>query len=245
MMKVILIDHKTDNIQNLSNCIKKNFPNLNISGCASTLLNGKALIIETKPDLAFIDAEVSKENEFQVLNNTLEVTFESIFTSKLNTDAVRAINLGAIGFILKPIKEEQFLSVVGNAVNKIQKKKELTIDSNKFTPLNPPGNLIGIPTIEGYDFIKIDEIIRCEGLQNCTRIITKTRTDIISSYTIGKFISMLEPFGFFSPHKSHLVNLSKVKKYHKEGTILLSDNSAIPVSKRRKSKFLKFMMVFR
>jgi two-component system LytT family response regulator len=98
--------------------------------------------------------------------------------------------------------------------------------------------LIGIPTMEGYEFIMTNEVIRCEGLQKCTRVITTTKTDIVSSYNIGVFIKLLEPYNFFSPHKSHLINLLFIKRYLREGTIVLKDNSCVPVSKRRKSEFI-------
>ncbi len=99
-------------------------------------------------------------------------------------------------------------------------------------------DLIGIPTLEGFDFLFVREIIRCEGLQKCTRIVTTDKTDIVSSYNIGEFRKLLEPYNFFSPHKSHLINLAFIKKYRREGTIILRDNSYIPVSKRRKAEFL-------
>ena len=76
-------------------------------------------------------------------------------------------------------------------------------------------------------------------MQKCTRIITTTKTDIISSYNIGEFKKLLEPYGFFVTHKSHLINLTFVKHYRREGTIILKDNSSVPVSKRRKAIFLK------
>ena len=76
-------------------------------------------------------------------------------------------------------------------------------------------------------------------MQKCTRIITNTKTDIISSYNIGEFKKLLEPYGFFVTHKSHLINLTYVKHYRREGTIILKDNSSVPVSKRRKAIFLK------
>lgn len=102
--------------------------------------------------------------------------------------------------------------------------------------------LVGIPNIEGFDFVFVKEIIRCEGLQKCTRIITTSKTDIISSYNIGEFRKLLEPYHFFSPHKSHLINLAFIKKYKREGTILLQDNSSIPVSKRKKNEFLELVI---
>ena len=101
------------------------------------------------------------------------------------------------------------------------------------------------PTLKGFDFISIHDIIRCEGLQKCTRIITQEKSDIISSYNIGEFVKRLEKHGFFQNHKSHLINLRHIKQYYKEGTIKMADNSFVPVSKRKKSQFLKLMFLSR
>lgn len=117
-----------------------------------------------------------------------------------------------------------------NNRNKIFPEKHFRKSSNE--------DQIGIPTIEGFEFIPVRDIIRCEGLQKCTRVITKDRTDIVSSCNLGEFRKMLEPYGFYSPHKSHLINLIYIKKYHKEGKILLMNNSSVPVAKRRIREFL-------
>jgi len=105
---------------------------------------------------------------------------------------------------------------------------------------HPPNNqIIGIPTFEGYEFSSAEDIIRCEGFQKCTKVFLKKKSTIISSYNIGEFEKLLKKFGFFSTHKSHLINLSCISKYNKDGTLTLCDNSTVPVSRRRKRIFLE------
>ncbi len=98
---------------------------------------------------------------------------------------------------------------------------------------------LGIPTFEGFEFVTSDEIIRCEGLQKCTRIVLKNKDNIVSSFNIGEFEKMLSNYGFFSTHKSHLINLSCICRYSKDGTLIMCDNSVVPVSRRRKKIFLE------
>lgn len=106
----------------------------------------------------------------------------------------------------------------------------------------PHTKLIGIPTIEGLEFIDTDKIIRCEGLQKCTLIVTTEKSDIISSYNIGKFADLLENDGFFLCHRSHLINLQYVKKYTREGYIYFSANSKpVPLARRKRCAFLEEM----
>lgn len=119
-----------------------------------------------------------------------------------------------------------------------ERKPRIFQKSRNTYPL-PHTKLIGIPTIEGLEFIDTDKIIRCEGLQKCTLIVTTEKTDIISSYNIGKFVDLLEENGFFHCHRSHLINLQYVKKYTREGYIFFSANSKpVPLARRKRSAFL-------
>lgn len=122
------------------------------------------------------------------------------------------------------------------------RKKTTLLDTdqnihNRF-PL-PHTRLVGIPTIECMEFIDTEKIIRCEGLQKCTLIVTTEKTDIISSYNLGKFADLLKENGFFQCHRSHLINLKFVKKYTREGYIIFNASSKpVPLARRRKSDFL-------
>ena len=120
-------------------------------------------------------------------------------------------------------------------------KKSINSEPSSIEVQQLPENIIGIPTIEGYDFISIQDIIRCEGYQRCTRIVTNQRSDIVSSYHIGFFKKRLENCGFYSTHKSHFINLHHIRKYLKEGSILMSDGTYVPLSKRRKTNFMKLL----
>jgi len=63
----------------------------------------------------------------------------------------------------------------------------------------------------------------------------------MSSYNIGDFTKILENCGFFLAHRSYLINLSKIKQYQKNGTIILDNNMAIPLARRRKEEFLEII----
>jgi len=48
---------------------------------------------------------------------------------------------------------------------------------------------------------------------------------------------MFEPYDFYSTHKSHTVNKNYIKKYLKEGIIIMMDDSEVPLARRRKEEF--------
>ena len=84
-------------------------------------------------------------------------------------------------------------------------------------------------------------IIRCEGVQRCTKLILKENKSILSSYNLGEFRKLLEAYHFYSPHKSHLISLNHIVRYDKEGTIEMTDGVAVPVARRRRQDFLEKM----
>lgn len=98
--------------------------------------------------------------------------------------------------------------------------------------------MVGVPTIEGIAFFKAEEIIRCEGMQRLTQVFVE-REAIISSYNICEFCRLFCDSGFFSPHKSHLINLQYLHSYHIWGDNTLRDGSRVPLARRRREAFLE------
>lgn len=85
--------------------------------------------------------------------------------------------------------------------------------------------------------MKGEEIIRCEGMQRLTKVITADGS-IISSYNIGEFCILLKGWGFFLSPKSHLINLNFLRNYDTEGVFTLRDESSVPLARRRREAFM-------
>lgn len=242
MTKTILADEKGKDIISLENMLTKDYPDIQISGTANNIIMTADLVDKINPALVFISANMVFHHEFSQYDYFLNKDYEVIFTANTNHYATAAINCSACGYLLKPVREKQLGIAVNNAIIKINNKQESAMNKKlveKYLKQTSKEDVIGIPTLEGFEFIEINDIIRCEGLQKCTRVITKEKTDIISSYNLGEFRKMLESYGFYSPHKSHLINLKYIRKYHREGSILMINNSYVPVAKRKKAEFLK------
>jgi len=237
-MKTIVIDNEPDYFQSVAAEIQTNCPQMDFTGVATSHEEALKLIDKVQPALIFMDIEMPETNPFDILKKRHCSHFETIFVSNSSDQTLEAFRHQACGYILKPLKVEDVVPVIKIAQNRIKEKQSIeTLQDAVF-----PSNIIGIPTIEGFEFLTIEDIIRCEGFQRCTRIITKDRSDIISSYHIGVFRNRLLAHRFYSTHKSHLINLCHIRSYMKEGTIKMSDGTCVPVSKRRKSEFINLFM---
>jgi two-component system, LytTR family, response regulator len=241
MIKSILADSNVDDIVSLEHLLLHNFPNIHICGKADNLKNAFEIIDESEPDILFMDIELPLKNGLALNEYFSGVKYQVILHTNVDAYIADAINCSACGYLVKPFQEDSLLFAVYKALSKIDEKRENTQNkalAEEYYKLARNEDVIGIPSYEGFEFIPIKDIICCEGLQKCTRVITKEKTDIISSYNLGEFRKFLEPYGFFSPHKSYLINLHLIRSYHREGNIHMVNGLSIPVAKRRKGEFL-------
>jgi two-component system, LytTR family, response regulator len=237
MISTILIESESHKLDSLKSKINQCCPFLQVNGMAQTIKDAQILLQTQISRLAFINPEILIYNYSGISEQGPEI----IYISETPAYILDALRQQAVGYLFRPLESDALINTVAKARERIQiheeaKKKSLLLE--KLLNEKRANELIGIPTMEGFEFIAANEIVRCEGLQKCTRVVTTNKSDIISSYNIGEFIKLLEPYHFFSPHKSHLINLSYIRRYLREGTIVLNDKTSIPVSKRRKCEFL-------
>ncbi|MEJ7558560.1 MAG: LytTR family DNA-binding domain-containing protein [Pedobacter sp.] len=97
---------------------------------------------------------------------------------------------------------------------------------------------IALPLLNEIIYVKVNTVIRCEADNNYTKFFLESLEQILVCKTLKDFVELLEPNGFARTHQSHLVNLNFVKSYLKEdgGTLLLNDQTKIPISRQNREK---------
>ena len=89
--------------------------------------------------------------------------------------------------------------------------------------------------------MNVSEIISVQAYENYSRLQLTQNRHYTSTQSFGKFAAMLERHSFFQCHKSFIVNLDYVIRYHKVGDVEMTDGSKIPVARRRKDDFLEVL----
>ncbi len=239
----ILIDDEKKALEGLQIKVERYFKQIEIVALCNNPKIAISKIDELQPDLVFIDIEMPVLSGFDVLSKVNYPDFETIFVTAYNNYAIEAIKHSAIGYIVKPIDNDELKTAVTNALQNISKKNAFQKNKKLLEHLgvNTNKTSIGIQTNKGLSFVKISDIVRFEGVEGYTKIICKDKKQILSSYSIGKFIKMLDDKNFFSPHKSHFINLNFVITILKEGTISLSDGSCVPLVKSKRSELIELM----
>lgn len=245
MIRTILVDDEQHCRETLSNMLEKHFSDkVDLLAQCSSVEEGVAAIKRLKPQLIFLDVEIGNSTGFNLLQQLDDFNFEVIFTTAHNHYAMQAIKFSALDFLLKPFGVDDMREALGRLQQKINStdaNEQFKILFENLKKMNNPSKKLALPTLNGINFVPIQEIIRCESDVNYTTFYLTNKNKIVVAKTLKEFEEMLDGYNFFRVHNSHLINLSHIKNYVKGegGIVTMVDDSSVDVSRRRKEEFLK------
>jgi two-component system LytT family response regulator len=96
-----------------------------------------------------------------------------------------------------------------------------------------------VPTFQTLELVEVKDIISIKAFENYSRIYLTQKRVYTSTQSFGKFVAMLDHHNFYQCHKSYVVNLDHIVRYHKNGEIEMAGDLKVPVARRRKDEFLE------
>lgn len=243
MLKALVIDDRTGNINTLSRLISDYCPSLSLCGTATSISEGVIAIHKLKPDIIFLDIEMNDGTGFDLLQKFKESFFEVIFTTAYSQYAIKAFKENAVAYLLKPINIEELQQAVFKAEKQIA-LKNFTNQPKNFQ--EAVINKISLPTQEGYLFVNYNDIIRCQASGSYTYFHFADGKTIMVSMRLKECSNILPSRIFLRVHYSHIINLNFVHKYKrgKGGEVVMADHSIVGVSLANKELFLNAMRQF-
>lgn len=242
MYSVVIVDDEKDQRDHLQGLLK-NFPGITLASSCASVDEGVAAIKKMQPKLIFLDVVMPPKTGFDLLNELKEINFETIFTTSYEQYAIQAFKVSAVDYLLKPFG----IADLSNALHKFEERLTLKNSLQHIQTLlhNISNNTsaktkIALPTLHGYIFVQVGDIIRCESDDMYTTFFFADKSKIVVSKTIGDCEDLLNEYNFFRTHTSHLINMQYVKEYVKGdgGFVKMTDGSTAYVSRRRKDDFL-------
>jgi two-component system LytT family response regulator len=247
MLKAVIIDDDPRDREVLEMLLKKYCAgDIFIAGNADTVETASQLILETKPQLLFLDVELGNNTGFDLLSRFSDFDFKVIFVTAYDRYAMQAIKFNALDYVLKPVEIGELV----HAVQKIKTKEHLSIDTelkNMIHTLAHPhqkSNRVAIPVLNGYKMIAVQDIQYCEAQKEYTSIYCINQSPVFSSINLGEYEDLLQEYSFCRVHHSFLVNRDHVMQYIKGegGELMISKNVMIPVSRRKKQEVMEWLM---
>ena len=201
--------------------------------CANGFEAVKA-ITQCKPDLLFLDIQMPKLDGFEVLE-LVGTDMAIVFATAYDEYALRAFEIHAVDYLLKPFGAERFDAALKRALERLASKEK--IPAALATPARVPGQYpdrivlrdgadVHIIPVHKLDYVEAQDdyvALSCEGKKR------------LKQQTISSIEESLDPAKFLRVHRSYILNLERLKKvepYGKDTHIaILADGSRLPVSR--------------
>jgi two-component system LytT family response regulator len=210
-LKTIIIDDEQPAIDLLKHYLEQ-FGQIEIIKECNDGFCGLKAINELKPDLIFLDIQMPKLTGFELLE-LLDEKPMIIFTTAYDEYAIKAFEINAIDYLLKPFSEER----LAEALKRVESKLVNEPDANKYPELiQTVGEKEYIQRIvvkSGHKivFIPVENIIYMESEDDYVMIYTKTGRHLKQA-TMKYFETVLNPAEFMRIHRSFIVKVDQIKQ---------------------------------
>ena len=243
MIELVLIDDEPSAIKSLEWEIENFCKNVKIVGTFTNANLAAEFLKRNTVDCVFLDIEMPDMDGFQFLELFPNRNFAVVITTAFDQYAIKAIKESALDYLLKPIDSDDLIacfdkieqqkssvSISEKLENSLEKILQSTVLSQKKINVTNDGKMI---------FLNPDDIIYCESDGNYCTIYLENKEKIVLSQKLKFMEEKLAQLQFFRIHNSYLINLNKVKEFHKtDEYVVLSNHVKIPVSRQKKSTFL-------
>jgi two-component system LytT family response regulator len=239
-IRAIIVDDELAARDVLSNLLDLMFPEIEIIEKVSNVPDAVLSVKKYNPDLVFLDIEMPKYAGYELVKFFDQIDFQIIFVTAYNQYAIKAFEINAVDYLLKPIERTSLEVEVTKAITRINDK----VDSEKYYALLDEMSIENSPSITLSEAGK-KQIVRIKEVeavyaQGAYSDVYLTNGEKI---TISKNLGTLEEefsidANFFRSHKSWLINVGQVDTYAKsDQTISLKSGIICKLSRFKKKDF--------
>lgn len=240
-MKAIIIDDERLARAELKKLLQE-FPEIEVVDEAANAEEGIAKIESLHPDLIFLDIQMPGKTGFELLSE-LEKTPQVIFTTAYDEFALKAFEVNALDYLLKPVEPKRLADAIQKLHTTEAKEGRFEaefVNNSMLTELDQ----VFVKDGEKCWFVKLGDIRLFESVGNYAKVFFGTNKPLILK-SLNALEERLDEKSFFRANRKHIVNLrmiEKIEPYFNGGLLLdLKGGEKIEVSRRQTVKFKEMM----
>ena len=230
--KAVIIDDERLAREEVKRALKK-YPEFIVVGEANNVDAAIKLVADEDPDLLFLDIHMPEKSGFDLLEELTTVP-EVVFTTAYDQYAVKAFELNALDYLVKPLREERFAKTIEKVKQELVEKAKVSQD------VLPMHKKIFIKDGESCYFIPISDIYYIESMENYARLYFGDKKAMIKR-SLNLLEKKLDTTVFFRANRSQIINTHFIKEIHPHFNnklhIILISGEKIEVSSRQSVKF--------
>lgn len=240
-LKTIIVEDSRLARNELKELIKEH-KEIELLGEAENVDDGYELIIETKPDLLFLDINMPEKDGFELLEMLDEVPIV-IFTTAFDEYAIKSFEYNAFDYLLKPINQKRFSQSIKKVIEKAS--SDLIPETKNDNALSLDKQIF-IKDGEKCWLVKIQDISMFEIVGNYTRVFFENNKPLIYK-SLAQIEEKLPEDVFFRANRQQIININKVEKvvswFNGKLKIEMNSGEEIEIS-RRQSYIFKDQLSF-
>ena len=245
-IKVIIIDDELSARNVLKNLLKR-ISNVEVIDDCVNLKEGVTSIKKHQPDVVLLDVQMPNYAGYEIVNFFSKIDFEIIFVTAYDKYAIKAFEINAIDYLVKPIEREKLSSTFEKLQLKLNQKKELEDYKKLLKQVTDKSyNQIVIPELGNRRVINVKDIIAIKADGAYSKIYLIDNKELTTSKNLKYFEKILavKP-SFFRAHRTWIINMDLMKSFHKgdRAVVMVNEMLTINISRNRMEAFEKVIQV--
>ncbi len=244
-MRVVIIDDELPARKKIRAFLQDE-PSIEIVGEASDGLEAVNIVEQLKPELIFLDIQMPHLTGFEVLQQLdSEIMPKVIFTTAYDQYALKAFEVHAIDYLLKPFDQERFQDALKHAFQQSANKIPSQL-SNLISTLNKQRNYLQrilLKTSGKIIILKIDDINWIEAEEKYVQLHT-SKEKYLYRETMNALEQELDPQKFVRIHRSYIVQLDFIKELtpwsHGDYLVILKDGTELNMGRNYRERIFNF-----
>jgi two-component system LytT family response regulator len=228
-MKVIIVDDERLARKELQTLLAK-FPSVEVLAECDSVSTALSEIEKYKPDLVFLDINMPGKDGFALLEE-LNFIPEIIFVTAYDEYAIKAFEVNALDYLLKPIQVER----LEEAINKFQSNESIDTNTNKLGQ----NDQVFVKDGERCWFVKLSDVPMFESEGNYVRVYFENNKPLILK-SLNNLANKLDENVFFRANRKFIINLNwieSIESWFNGGLMVkLKTGAKVEISRRQASK---------
>ena len=224
---------------------------INIVGRAGNGHEAIGLVDRLEPDIVFLDVQMPGLTGFEVARRIRKTTSQLIFVTAYDRHALEAFEVDAVDYLLKPVDPTRLTEAVERARRRRSSERPLNDRLERIVQLvserQGRREQLAVKVGERFLLVHADDIIYASLTDDSINIVTSQVAGTSNFRTLDELHARLDPDVFWRVHRSHLVNINKIKEivpwFSRNYILRMKDAKAteIPVSRTQTKRLREYL----
>jgi two-component system LytT family response regulator/two-component system response regulator LytT len=231
---------------------------IEVVGHAANGIEALRVVDEQSPDLVMLDVQMPGLTGFEVARRLLRAGVEAhfVFVTAFDQHAIEAFEVNAVDYLLKPVETGRLATAVDRARRRIQldrqaAKPQSTDEMERLFQLMSERQArreqLAVKVADRFLLVQSDEVVHASVQDDVITVVTNSLSGTSNYRTLDELQAHLDPTVFWRVHRSHLVNINKIKEivpwFSRNFLLKMRDakGSEIPVSRSQTKRLREYL----